>query len=45
VDRILGGSCTYISPPPFFTRVKIVAVVGDDFAEADAGSCQVAASI
>ncbi|PYT30581.1 MAG: sugar kinase [Acidobacteria bacterium] len=38
VDRILGGSCTYISlAASFFTRVRIVAVVGDDFAEADAG--------
>src|SRR6266481_536307 len=38
VDRILGGSCTYISlAASFFTRVRIVVVVGDDFAEADAG--------
>src|SRR5579862_8565920 len=37
VDRILGGSCTYIAlAASFFTRVKIVAVVGDDFAGADA---------
>ena len=37
VDRILGGSCTYISlAASFFTRVKLVAVVGDDFAQADA---------
>ena len=37
VDRILGGSCTYISlAASFFTRVRIVAVVGDDFAESDA---------
>src|SRR6266478_1246536 len=37
VARILGGSCTYISlAASFFTRVRIVAVVGDDFAEADA---------
>ena len=37
VDRILGGSCTYIAlAASFFTRVKIVAVVGDDFASSDA---------
>src|SRR5258706_1428360 len=37
VDRILGGSCTYISlAASFFTRVKLVAVVGDDFAAEDA---------
>jgi sugar/nucleoside kinase (ribokinase family) len=37
VDRILGGSCTYIAlAASFFARTKIVAVVGDDFADADA---------
>jgi len=36
VDRILGGSCTYIAlAASFFTKVKIVAVVGDDFAQED----------
>lgn len=37
VDRMLGGACTYISlAASYFTRVAIVAVVGDDFAEEDA---------
>jgi|SRR5579862_1703094 len=37
VDRILGGSCTYIAlAASFFTRARIVAVVGDDFASTDA---------
>jgi sugar/nucleoside kinase (ribokinase family) len=32
VDRMLGGSCTYIAlSASFFTRPKIVGVVGDDF--------------
>lgn len=36
VDRMLGGACTYISlAASFFTNVKIVAVVGDDFAQED----------
>lgn len=36
VDRMLGGACTYISlAASFFTPVKIVAVVGDDFADED----------
>ncbi len=31
-DRLLGGSCTYISlSASFFTKPSIVAVVGDDF--------------
>jgi len=35
-DRLLGGSATYISlAASFFTPVKIVAVVGDDFDPAD----------
>ena len=35
-DRILGGSCTYIGlAASFFTKVEIVAVVGDDFAQQD----------
>lgn len=35
-DRLLGGSATYISlAASFFTSVKIVAVVGDDFDPAD----------
>ena len=33
VDRMLGGAATYISlAASYFTKVKIVAVVGDDFA-------------
>jgi sugar/nucleoside kinase (ribokinase family) len=36
VDRILGGSCTYIAlAASFFARTKIVGVVGDDFAASD----------
>jgi sugar/nucleoside kinase (ribokinase family) len=36
VDRMLGGACTYISlAASYFTPVKIVAVVGHDFAEED----------
>lgn len=36
VDRILGGACTYISlAASYFTKVRIVAVVGDDFAAED----------
>ncbi|MDE3197832.1 MAG: sugar kinase [Acidobacteriota bacterium] len=36
VDRMLGGACTYISlAASFFTQPKIVAVVGEDFAEED----------
>ena len=36
VERILGGSATYVAlAASFFTRVKIVAVVGDDFARDD----------
>jgi sugar/nucleoside kinase (ribokinase family) len=36
VDRMLGGACTYISlAASFFSPVKIVAVVGDDFAQED----------
>jgi sugar/nucleoside kinase (ribokinase family) len=35
-DRILGGSATYFSvAASFFTDVRIVAVVGDDFGPAD----------
>ncbi|MFZ0594649.1 MAG: PfkB family carbohydrate kinase [Bryobacteraceae bacterium] len=35
-DRILGGACTYIAlSAAYFTNVKIVAVVGDDFAAED----------
>jgi sugar/nucleoside kinase (ribokinase family) len=37
VDRILGGSCAFTAlSASYFTRVKIVAVVGDDFTTADA---------
>lgn len=37
VERTLGGSCTYIGlAASYFTEVKIVGVVGDDFEEADA---------
>ncbi len=36
VDRILGGAATYFSlAASFFTPVKVVAVVGDDFDPAD----------
>lgn len=37
VERMLGGSCTYIAlAASFFTKVRIVAVVGDDFCDSDA---------
>ena len=37
VERMLGGACTYISlAASYFTDVKIVAVVGDDFQQEDA---------
>jgi sugar/nucleoside kinase (ribokinase family) len=36
IDRMLGGSTTYIAlSASFFTQPKIVAVVGDDFAQED----------
>jgi len=36
VDRMLGGAATYIAlSASYFTPVKIVAVVGDDFARED----------
>src|SRR5712691_8552217 len=36
VDRMLGGAATYIAlSASFFTQCKIVAVVGDDFAQQD----------
>src|SRR5258706_14776030 len=36
VDRMLGGAATYISlAASYFTKTRIVAVVGDDFAQAD----------
>jgi sugar/nucleoside kinase (ribokinase family) len=36
VDRMLGGACTYIAlSAGYFNPVKIVAVVGDDFDQAD----------
>src|SRR5579885_724237 len=36
VDRMLGGAATYIGlAASYFTPVKIVAVVGDDFAQED----------
>src|SRR5215831_10884325 len=36
VDRMLGGAATYIAlAAGYFTEVKIVAVVGDDFAKED----------
>jgi sugar/nucleoside kinase (ribokinase family) len=36
VERMLGGACTYISlAASYFTQTRIVAVVGDDFAEED----------
>jgi sugar/nucleoside kinase (ribokinase family) len=37
VERMLGGACTYISlAASYFTEVRIVAVVGDDFHADDA---------
>jgi sugar/nucleoside kinase (ribokinase family) len=37
VERMLGGSCTYVSlAASFFTDVAIVAVVGEDFCQSDA---------
>jgi sugar/nucleoside kinase (ribokinase family) len=36
VDRVLGGSATYFSiSASFFTQVRVVAVVGDDFSKED----------
>jgi len=36
VDRMLGGACTYIAlAASYFTHAKIVAVVGEDFDQAD----------
>jgi sugar/nucleoside kinase (ribokinase family) len=36
VDRMLGGAATYISlASSFFTKTRIVAIVGDDFASED----------
>jgi sugar/nucleoside kinase (ribokinase family) len=36
VERMLGGAAIYIAlAASYFTQVRIVAVVGDDFAEAD----------
>src|SRR5262245_37917390 len=36
VARMLGGSATYISlAASYFTKTRLVAVVGDDFAQAD----------
>ncbi len=36
VERMLGGSCTYISlAASFFTEVAVVAVVGEDFCKSD----------
>jgi sugar/nucleoside kinase (ribokinase family) len=36
VDRMLGGACTYIAlAASYFTHVKIVGIVGDDFDPAD----------
>jgi sugar/nucleoside kinase (ribokinase family) len=36
IDRMLGGACTYISlAASYFTKVRIVAVVGEDFAQDD----------
>src|SRR5579863_5368088 len=37
VERMLGGAATYISlAASFFTKPKLVGIVGDDFADADA---------
>jgi sugar/nucleoside kinase (ribokinase family) len=36
VDRMLGGACTYISlAASYFTQCRVVAVVGEDFAQQD----------
>ncbi len=36
VDRILGGSCTYVAlAASYFSQTRIVGVVGDDFAQDD----------
>jgi len=36
VERMLGGAATYIAlSASYFTQVRIVAVVGDDFEQAD----------
>src|SRR3954463_15126673 len=36
VDRMLGGACTYIAlAASYYEKVGIVAVVGEDFAQAD----------
>jgi len=36
IDRMLGGACTYIAlAASFFTKPRIVAVVGEDFAQED----------
>src|SRR6266849_5957316 len=36
VDRILGGSCTYVAlAASYFCESRIVGVVGDDFAQED----------
>ena len=36
VDRILGGSCTYVAlAASYFCESRIVGVVGDDFAQSD----------
>lgn len=36
VERALGGACTYISlAASYFTRINIVGIVGDDFAQED----------
>ena len=36
IDRMLGGAATYISlAASYFTQVRIIAVVGDDFADED----------
>ncbi len=35
-DRILGGACTYVAlAASYFTKTRIVGVVGDDFASED----------
>src|SRR5882724_3014920 len=37
VDRMLGGAATYISlAASYFTKTRLVGIVGDDFAQADA---------
>ena len=43
VDRMLGGAATYISlSASFFTKTRLVGIVGDDFASEDTAALQAA---